>query len=123
VWRMRRRRSEDSLVGSTTRASSFPSSAATVWATAASSVAGAVPGVEGEAVEDDRTAVFGSLREERDLLVTNPNREVAAAAAGRGRSGKSARRWAWERSNGAESVAIWPGQRRGRGTCGGRSIF
>ena len=49
VCRMRSRRSEDSLVGSTTRSCS---SASPVGAAAASST-----GAEGEAVEEDRTAV------------------------------------------------------------------
>lgn len=69
MWRMRSRGSEDSLVGSTTL-SSFPSLAAA----AASSVAWAASGADGEAVEDDRTAMFVNLRAERDWLATNPSR-------------------------------------------------
>lgn len=99
---MRSRRSEDSFVGRTTRSCS---SASLVAAAAASST-----GAEGEAVEEDRTAVYGRRREEPGLREGNPSREMAAAA-GRwsGGEGQSARRWGWERSKGAEGAAIWPG--------------
>jgi len=110
---MRSRRSEDSLVGSTTRSSS----ASPVGAAAAGASS---TGAEGEAVEEDLTAVYGNLREEAGLRGGNPSRE-AAAGRWRGDEGTSEPRWGWERSKGAEAdgAAIWPGRRRARGACGG----
>lgn len=71
VWRMRSRRSEDSLVGSTTRASSSSSS---VWA--ASSVASGAADVG--AVEEERTAVCRGLHEkEKDWREAKPRGEAA----------------------------------------------
>lgn len=95
MCRMRRRRSEDSLVGSTTRSSS----ASPVGAAAAGASS---TGAEGEAVEEDRTAVYGSLRAEAGLRGGNPDRE-AAAGRWRGDEGKSEPWWGWERSKGAEA--------------------
>lgn len=115
---MRSRRSEDSLVGSTTRSSS----ASPVGAAAAGASS---TGAEGEAVEEDRTVVYGNLREEAGLRRGNSSRE---AAAGRWRDdeGKSEPRWGWERSKGPEAdgaaTAIWPRRRRARGACGWRSL-
>jgi hypothetical protein len=84
VCRMRSRFSEDSLVGRTTRSCS---SASLVGAAAA---AASSTGAEGEAVEEDRTAVYGSLRGEPGLRGGNPSREAAAAAGRwRGDEGKS----------------------------------
>ena len=113
MCRMRSRVSEDSLVGSTTRSSS----ASPVGAAAAGASS---TGAEGEAVEEDLTAVYGNLREEAGLRGGNPSRE-AAAGRWRGDEGKSEPRWGWERSKGAEAdgAAIWPGRRRARGGCGG----
>lgn len=117
MCRMRRRRSEDSLVGSTTRSSS----ASPVGAAAAGASS---TGAEGEAVEEDRTAVYGSLRAEAGLRGGNPDRE-AAAGRWRGDEGKSEPWWGWERSNGAEAdgaaIVSRAGRRRARGACGGRS--
>jgi hypothetical protein len=113
VCRMRSRVSEDSLVGSTTRSSSA-SPVGTAAAGASST------GAEGEAVEEDRTTVYGNLREEAGLRGGNSSRE-AAAGRWRGDEGKSEPQWGWERSKGAEAdgAAIWPGRRRARGACGG----
>ena len=100
-------------MGSTTRSSS--SSPVGAAAAEASST-----GAEGEAVEEDRTAVYGNLREEAGLRGGNSSREVAAGR-WRGDEGTSEPRWGWERSKGAEAdgAAIWPRRRRAPGACGG----
>lgn len=71
---MRSRFSEDSLVGSTTRA--FTSSSAAVSLGAASPVASAASGAAAE-VEAERTTVRESAREERGSRGANPRGKAA----------------------------------------------
>lgn len=83
-------------MGRTTRSSS----ASPVGAAAAGASS---TGAEGEAVEEDRTAVYGNLREEASLRGGNSTRE-ATAGRWRGDEGKGGEpRWGWERSKGPEA--------------------
>jgi hypothetical protein len=99
---MRSRFSEESLVGSTTRASS---SLAAVWAAspAASSASSAV-----DAVDEERTAVREGLEEKMELRV---EKLCGRAVAGKRRSEERIGRR--ERSKGTERVAIEAAARSG----------
>jgi hypothetical protein len=100
---MRSRFSEDSLVGSTTRASS---SLAAVWA--ACPAASASSSAEVDAVDEERTAVCEGLEDTMELRV---EKLFGRAAAGTRRSEE--RRGRTERSKGTERVAIEAAARSG----------